>query len=239
MKILVINPIVGNPEKKMGNYLNSICGRNTEIIIRNLTRGPEAIEKFSDEILAGESILKIAMEKAHQVDGIVLNCFFDPCLTALREALQIPVVGVAESSIFTALISSNRVGVIAPLAISKPITEKQFRAWGIEEKLTEVFTFPLEVKDLNPPKEDVWDLLTKGVKILENKGAEAIILGCTELYSYYKDLQAKSKIEVIEPLATAIKVTEILVKLKLSHPGIKIYEDSFFYNNLIKKVRTF
>ncbi len=74
----------------------------------------------------------LALADAHEAEaaGYVIACFGDPGLHALRDQTSLPVVGIQEAAVMTALTLGQRFGVIAILPTSIPRHMRAFGAMG-------------------------------------------------------------------------------------------------------------
>lgn len=90
MRILVVNPN-WSPEitKDIAKSVNRYARPDTEIVVSNPKRGPEAIESFYDESLAIPGMLEVIRESQESggtgYDGIITAAFIDSGLYAARE----------------------------------------------------------------------------------------------------------------------------------------------------------
>ena len=105
------------------------------IVCETLTSGPPGIE--SQAHVDGISEKLIAWFEAHphyrNVDAVVLACFSDPGMEALRETLSCPVFGSAECAYLTAAAMADKFGVISILSRAIGRHKRQVRLLGLEE----------------------------------------------------------------------------------------------------------
>jgi allantoin racemase len=180
-KILVINPITTDSFNDMTkNYLEKIKSPDVEIEVVNIKDGPSSIETFYDEAFALPGILKTVNEYKTRCDAIVINCFADPGINAARELTDIPVVGPAEASMMIALMLGHKFGVISTFRNTGPWVELQTRNMGIEQRLAGAVGIDIPVLELGSDlKKTARYLVDAARDLIESKGAEVIILGCT------------------------------------------------------------
>jgi allantoin racemase len=180
-KILFINPITTDSFNDMTkNYLEKIKSPDVEIEVVNIKDGPSSIETFYDEAFALPGILKTVNEYKTRCDAIVINCFADPAVNAAREITDIPVVGPAEASMMIALMLGHKFGVISTFRNTGPWVELQTRNMGIEQRLAGAVGIDIPVLELGSDlKKTARYLVDAARDLIESKGAEVIILGCT------------------------------------------------------------
>jgi len=224
-KILVINPITTDSFNDMTkNYLEKIKSPDVEIEVVNIKDGPSSIETFYDEAFTLPGILKTVNEYKTRCDAIVINCFADPGINAARELTDIPVVGPAEASMMIALMLGHKFGVISTFRNTGPWVELQARNVGIEQRLAGAVGIDIPVLELGSDlKKTARYLVDAARDLIESKGAEVIILGCTGMAPVARIVTEELEVPVIEPMATAFKVAELIVSLKLTHSKTGLY----------------
>jgi len=224
-KILVINPIITDYFNDMTkNYLEKIKSPDVKIEVVNIKVGPSSIETFYDEAFALPGILKTVDEYKAECDAIVINCFADPAVNAARELTDIPVVGPAEASMMIALMLGHKFGVISTFRNSGPWIELQARNMGIEQRLAGAIGIDIPVLELGSDlKKTARYLIDAARNLINSKGAEVIVLGCTGMAPVARIVKEELEVPVVEPMATAFKLAELMISLKLIHSKTGIY----------------
>ncbi|HDK26288.1 MAG TPA: hydantoin racemase [Candidatus Atribacteria bacterium] len=224
-KILVINPITTDSFNNMvKSYLEELKSPDIEIEVVNIKAGPSSIETFYDEAFALPEILKTIEKYKAECNAIVINCFADPAVNAARELTDIPVVGPAEASMMIALMLGHRFGVISTFRNSGPWVELQARNMGIEEKLAGAIGVDIPVLELEKDfKKTVRYLINAARNLIDSKGAEVIVLGCTGMAPVARIIKKELGVPVVEPMTAAFKMAELMVSLKLNHSKIGLY----------------
>ena len=191
-----------------------------------ITRGPESVECFYDDVLAAPYIVELA-EKAERdkFDAVVISCFFDPGLKAAREAVSIPVTSAGESSLHLACSLGERIGIVTTVSNSIPVIRHQVRSLGLESHLATVRAVSLGVLELDGGANTVNALFRESMSAIAEDKADTIVLGCTGMAEAAAALQGKIRAAnidapVVDPLRAAIQLAEALVKLKLRHSRI-------------------
>jgi allantoin racemase len=70
------------------------------------------------------------------------------------------------------------------------------------------------VWDFHKDVEETKRRLIRAAKNAVDKGAEVLILGCTVLFGFYKDLEKEVGVPVVDPIIASLKYAEFLVELK-------------------------
>lgn len=215
--LIVINP---NSSQAVTDGINNAIDplRAFGIPIRCLTlaEGPKGIESQRQADLTIAPMLALA---AAQTDaaGYVIACFGDPGLHALRDQTPLPVVGIQEAAVMTALTLGQRFGVIAILPTSIPRHLRAFGAMGILPRLAGDRALGLGVADLADPEKTLDAMITTGLSLRDKDGANVLVMGCAGMASYRTHLEDATGLPVVEPCQAAASMALGQIRLNLSH----------------------
>ena len=90
--------------------------------------------------IAGHAELEAYAEHGEKADAIVLACFGDPALMALKEIAHQPVIGMAEASCLTATARGGRFSIVTGGERWKPMLEEFVALIGLADRLASVET---------------------------------------------------------------------------------------------------
>ncbi len=223
MRICVISP---NTSKDFLEGQRRELQELPHVEVVRITKGPESVECFYDDVLAAPYIVELA-EKAERdkFDAAVISCFFDPGLKAAREAVSIPVTSAGESSLHLACSLGERIGIVTTVSNSIPVIRHQVKGLGLESHVATVRAVSLGVLELDAGANTVNALFRESMSAIREDKADTIVLGCTGMAEAAAALQSKIRAEdievpVVDPLRAAIQLAEVLVRLKLRHSRI-------------------
>ncbi|MDB5365038.1 MAG: hydrogenase expression protein HupH, partial [Rhodospirillales bacterium] len=96
--------------------LQSLAQPGLTISAVAISAGPSSVESRVDEAFCVPGLVALALQAQRDgADALVIDCMGDPGLGALREAVQIPVLGVAQTSMSVASMLAQRFGVVTVL----------------------------------------------------------------------------------------------------------------------------
>lgn len=181
--------------------------------------GQEAIRFFNDRVIA-KSVLS-AEEQGF--DAVIIGCFFDPGLSAAKQMLGIPVVGLAESSLHFSAMASRKFAVVTSDRAFVVGLEDLLRSYSMGERLIS----PSPVRSISPPKGgferclmagDVTPIVSgfrEAARACRADGAELILVGCGALACVLTGAGVHSfeGVPVVNPYLVALKTAETLVDL--------------------------
>jgi len=131
--------------------------------------------------------------------GFVIACFGDPGLHALRDTTSLPVVGIQEAAVMSALTLGQRFGVIAILPTSIPRHLRAFGAMGVLDRLAGDRALGLGVADLADADKSLAAMIDTGQSLRDRDGADVLIMGCAGMARYREILEAELDLPVVEP----------------------------------------
>lgn len=215
--LIVINP---NSSKSVTDGIDAAIDplRGFGIPIRCLTlaEGPPGIESQRQADLTIGPMLELAAAQKDAA-GYVIACFGDPGLHALRDQTNLPVVGIQEAAVLTALMLGQRFGVIAILPNSVPRHLRAFGAMGVIGRLAGDRALGLGVAELADPSKSLAAMIATGKRLRDEDGANVLIMGCAGMARYREPLQQETGLPVVEPTQVAVNLALGLIRLKLSH----------------------
>ena len=198
-------------------YLNKYKSDNTEIEIRNLSRGPSHLEYLYYQAVAETEILReIRQAERDGFDAAMISCFDDPGLFTAREISQnLLVTAAAESSVYLAATLGDRFSVIVGRDKWIPQMRDLIARYGLRDKLASFRSISLGVLELHRDKRETASRIRHAIEnaLIRDK-AEVIILGCTMQYGFFEILQEEYKVPIIDSMLANLKYTEYLLEVK-------------------------
>lgn len=188
----------------------------TPIRCLTLAQGPPGIESQRQADLTIAPMLALAADQ-QDAAGYVIACFGDPGLHALRDQTALPVVGIQEASVMTALTLGQRFGVIAILPTSIPRHLRAFGAMGVLDRLAGDRALGLGVADLADESKSLEAMIATGKRLRDEDGANVLIMGCAGMARYRAPLQEATGLPVVEPTQAAVSAALGQICLSLSH----------------------
>ena len=238
MKILIIRPIVSEREDALEEAIfHPFAAAGTELTARRISYGPSSIESEYDLLLSAPEVLRLAMEGEHQgFDGAIINCFVNPALEAVREAVRYPVAGAGEASINLGLCLGRKIGIITIMPNILPLVKKQNQDLINCGRIVSVRSIDVPVLSIQSDDQIFEKLHEMAIKSILEDGADTIVLGCTGFGGMAEKLSQKLHenslpAPVVDPAGAPLKLVEAMLSCKLSHSKITYMEPG-------KKIRT-
>jgi Asp/Glu/hydantoin racemase len=216
--LIVINPNSSQSVTDgVASALSPFEGRGVPIRCLTLPEGPPGIETQRQADLTIAPMLALA--DAHEVEaaGYVIACFGDPGLHALRDQTTLPVVGIQEAAVMTALTLGQRFGVIAILPTSIPRHMRAFGAMGVLDRLAGDRALGLGVLELADRDRTLAAMIETGRRLRDEDGANVLITGCAGMAYLRAPLEEATGLPVVEPCQAAAAMALGQIALNLSH----------------------
>jgi allantoin racemase len=168
-----------------------------------LTQGPPGIETQAHVDLVVAPLLTLADTLHADASAFVIACYSDPGLAAMHEQHKVPVIGIAEAAILTAMTMGQRFGVIFIMPASIPRHMRYLGTMGVTDRLAGDLALNLTVQELSNAEETRGRLLDVGTRLRDVYWAEVLILGCAGMAQYRAALEGAVGILVIDPCQAA------------------------------------
>lgn len=227
MKLLVINPnTTASMTSKIAEAARRAAKPGTEIIAANSQSGPASIQGFLDIALCIPGLLR-EVERHPGIDAVVVACFDDTGVDALRALLNVPVIGIGEAAYHAASMISNKFSVITTLSRSVPGLEANLVRYGLAARCARVRATDIPVLKLEEQDPETMERIRKEIRLaIENDMADAIVLGCAGMADLMQQLSAEFGLPVVDGVACGVALAEALVSAGLKTSKIGGYSYS-------------
>jgi allantoin racemase len=226
MKILVINPNTSRSmTNKIGRVLESAKRADCQVVVQCPEHGPDTLESSFDEAYAiAPTIDLVKAAQSQDYDAIILACFCDIGVEAAKEISSVPVLGLEETTLSLALLLGAKFGIMTEKRPRVAMKELHIRKLGLQERLASVRPLGLSVAELDA---DPVGTKAAGMQLarqmIEQDGAEVLIMGCAAMAGYSGELESELGLPVLDPLKVTLKVAEVLVDLGITHSRLGLY----------------
>ncbi len=179
MKVLLLNP--NTTESMTEHVVQTARGyAPPEALLVPLTakRGVSVVATQASYAIAAGSALEAWAEYEEEVDAIVLACFGDPGLGALRELASVPVFGLAESSLWEATRSySGRFAIVTAGLSWKGMLDALVHQYGFDTRYLATYAIDSTGLELARQPARFAELLQDQIDAANRDGANVIVLG--------------------------------------------------------------
>ena len=205
--------------------LQEQAAAGTQVAVEPTARGPASIESAHDAGLVVPELIRLAPPAQKRgFDAIIIGCYSDPGLDALRELLTIPVIGPGAASLHLAAQLGTRISVLTPTGRGFGRVAARLRGLGVASLLASVRGIGLSVMDLAAQKPGALDKAAEAARVaVEQDGADVLVLGCMSmafLPGICAVLGKRVGVPVVNPVSAALKTAEACVAMQIAHSKV-------------------
>lgn len=217
-EILWVNP-VGTGEFDPGTLelIEAVRSPQHTPRVRHLEVGPPHLEYHLYEHEALTPMLELMREA--ETDGCgagIIGCFYDGGLRELREAMRMPIVGMAEASMLLAVTFGHRFSIIVGRRKWIPKMTDNVVLCGLERRLASFRSVEMTIPDVVADPELFFErVLEEGRRAVEEDGAEVIVLSEIATPSFWERAKRELPVPLVDPGVACWKWAELASDLFL------------------------
>jgi allantoin racemase len=211
--------------RRREQVLQDYAATGTAVAVEPTATGPGAIESARDAGIVVPELIRLAPHAQERgFDAIIIGCYSDPGIDALREMLRIAVIGPGAASLYLAAQLGTRLSVLTPAGRGFGRVAARLRALALEPLLASVRGIGLSVMDLAQQKPGALEKAAEAARgAVEQDGADVLVLGCMSmafLPGICETLSEGVGVPVVNPVIAALKTAEMVAGMKLAHSKI-------------------
>ena len=222
MKLLVVNPnTTASMTAKIGAAACAVARADTEIIAVNPETGPASIQGYLDIAKCMHGLLH-EVARHPEIDAVLVACFDDTGVDAIRCLVDVPVLGIGEAAYHAASLISTRFSVITTLSRSVPGLQANLERYGLIKKCVGIRATDIPVLKLEEGDPSTIDKIRDEIRqAMADDKAEVVVLGCAGMADLMHALSDEFGIPVIDGVASGVVLAEALVNagIKTSRVG--------------------
>jgi len=192
-KIALVAPMAGDPGNEKGRQVvenifvknaNKLKEQGTTVDYRLLHRGITNTDHLAWEALNVWNMFElfeaIRELKNEDYDAVVIHCYSDPHLNACRQIMDIPVIGVVQTSMMMASMMGSKFGVITFAQPLIDLIDDLTLRYGFKDRAVRTRSMDTTNKEFARSYFDAHDSIEKFKKIATlsiEDGAEVLIPG--------------------------------------------------------------
>lgn len=160
--------------------------------------GAAYISSRASFAVAGHAALDCLAEHGQSADAVLLACFGDPGLDALREVSPVPVIGLVEAACLEASAGDRPYAIVTGGERWAPMLTEMIRMRGLDRSLTAINTVSPTGGQIAEDPDGALDLLASSCRVCARQhGARAVILGGAGLLGLAERIQPRCDVPVI------------------------------------------
>lgn len=211
MKLLLIN---ANTTQSITDLVlaeaRKVASPGTELVAVTGRFGGRYVASRATYAIAGHAALDAYAEHGGDADAVVLACFGDPALQALKEIATQPVVGMAEAACLAAAGLAGRFAIVTGGERWAPMLREFVASLGLADQLAAIQTVAPTGADIARDPEGSLALLEAACRTCVARfGASSVILGGAGLAGIAPRISGNVPVPVIDGLSAAVRLAEV------------------------------
>lgn len=212
--LLVINPNTASSVSALLQlHAQKTAGQHMRVHTVTARFGAPYIASEASYAIAGHAVLDAWAEAAadaeadvhKRFDAVLIGCFGDPGLFALRECSTVPVTGLAESA-FTEAARTGRFAIVTGGARWEPMLARLANNLGFGEQLAGIHTVAQSGGELARDPVAAHGILTRACAEAASRfDASVVILGGAGLAGMADAIAAELRLPVIDSVASGVR----------------------------------
>ncbi len=198
--LLLINPNTSVAVTALAaGHVSRITGSGVRLLEATGRFGCAYISSERCFAVAAHAALDCYAQQGAGCDAVLLACFGDPGLLALREISPVPVIGLAESCMLGSASRAGRFSIVTGGAAWKPMLERLAGALGVSRALASVRTVDVTGGQIAADPDAALDRLVACCRAaIEEDGAREVILGGAGLAGLASRIQPHCAVPVLD-----------------------------------------
>ena len=203
--ILVVNP---NTSEDMTAAIDRVgqvaAGTSATVVTLRSQQGPHTIEGPLDAALGVAGMLEVIGAYTQPFDAVVVACFGDPGVEALRVLVRVPVIGIAAASFIQAAFLSQRFAIVTPAVGTPERYAAVTAAMGITRQFLGTYQTQLSVADFESDDPAVVDTLVFHAQQAVKDGAECLLFGCAGIADQIQEIAERVGVLCLPSVAAGV-----------------------------------
>ena len=240
VRIALVSPMAGNPadekrrqvaEKVFIRNANKLKEEGTTIDYHLLEKGFTSTDYFCSEAFSVWNDFEVfhtvrGLER-QGYDAAVIHCFSDPLLFPCRQVVDLPVIGVVQTSLMFASLMGPRFGVITFCRPLTGIIDRLIEKYGYKSLAGRTLSMDTKPEEFVRAYNDSHELIARFERCARRSiedGAEVLVPGCMVMANllcvpqgcdeYPQGIKEVDGVPVLDVLSTAVRMAEVLVSMK-------------------------
>lgn len=213
-RLLLINPNTSRGvTEKLAHHVRVAIGEAITVEAVTASIGAAYIDSEASYAMATHATLEAYTDApGAPPDAVLVGCFGDPGVFAVREVAKVPVIGLAEAA-FIEGAAKGRFAIVTGGVRWAPILERFARSLGYEENLAVITTLARSGAELAADPGYARELLTQAcAHAASESGADCVILGGAGLAGMAADIAPQVRVPVIDSVLAGARQIAALMR---------------------------
>src|SRR5882757_9693462 len=201
-----------------------VASPGTEIVPATADFGAAIVVTRSEHAIAEHAAVVLAARHAPGCDAVVIAVSYDTGLKAMREMLDMPVVGMTEAALSAACMLGGPIGLITFGKRVWPMYRELIEGYGLTGRIagSRVSDNTTAYKPGDTTALDA-ELVASSADLVEKDGAESIVVLGAVMAGAARRIEDRVPVPVLDGMRAAVPQVEALVRMGLRKPSTGSY----------------
>lgn len=240
MRLLVINPnTTPSITDKVALAVRAVAPAVVDVHPVTAAFGPRYIANRAAFAVASHAALDAFATHGAGADAVLLACFGDPGLDALREVARVPVIGLVEAAAAEAA-AGGRFAIVTGGRLWGPMLEEMLQARGLAGRCATIRTVAPSGAAIAADPDGAVEMLAAACReAVSDSGAEAVILGGAGLVGLAGKVAALTSTPVICSVEAGVRAAlAVIGQTTTPEPGREPVDSEGLSPGLAQLLRT-
>jgi allantoin racemase len=215
MKLLIINP---NISQSVTDLIEAearrVASPGVELTVMTAPFGVAYIETRAEAAVGAYAVMNLLAEHHEGHDAAIVAAFGDPGLSAAREMLPIPVVGLTEGALMSAAMLGGRFSIIAISRRIRTWYQETVEHHGLAGRLSSIRCLDEALPNIGTVQSDKGEqLLALCEAAVREDGADVLIIAGAPLAGLARSIAHRVPVPVVDGVSSAVRHAETLAAL--------------------------
>ncbi|WP_431283178.1 aspartate/glutamate racemase family protein [Humitalea sp. 24SJ18S-53] len=217
MKLLLANPNTTPAiTERMAAAARAVAAPGTEIKPATGRLGASVIASRMEMTIGDYANLELVASEGGDCDAVIVASAIDSGLAAIRQMMDVPVIGITEAALHTACLVGGRFGLVVSSARTGTILREMVAAYGLTSRLAGIRATNIEAQyTLNDPDAVKDAVIRTACALVEEDQTDSVILTSAVMAGMPAQIADRVPVPVMEGVACAVVLAEALVRLGL------------------------
>jgi allantoin racemase len=225
VKLLVVNANTNQfVTDRVAAEARAAAAPDTEILAVTGTFGARIVGTRAENAIAAHAMVDLMASHSGGCDAALIAVSYDTALDASRQLLPIPVVGMTEAALLTACMLGGRIGIVTFGRPGLPMYQELVAHYGLASRVAGwgVIESPAAFQPGETTELDRL-LVAEARRLVEEDGAESVILSGAVMAGVPRRLQAQVPVPLVDGVVCGVRQAEVLARMKLPKPTAGSY----------------
>jgi allantoin racemase len=155
---------------------------SSQVLVENLGGGPKALNSSGDVLNSAAAIFQQGRNTTQeQVDGILIDCVFDPAVEELMEATGLPTFGPTRVTLPLITLAASHFSIIARTDRQCKLLSELVEKYGYGNNLCSLRALGISYEEAKQPERFSQVMVARLKEAVVNDGAQAVMFGSTTM----------------------------------------------------------